>query len=205
MTSARSRSSSSEVQGLLLFSTIGVSLANFTAAPGTHDIIATKRSNPESYSLPFTQNGMDGDRHAATQYTMGQVFPSATVRCERCDALKVIVKPIDGKGPRALRCPKCNDLDPLRLPGDRRLDGRRTAAPKIKPHLPDCPRCKSRMLRGPRLFMWIFGDIRAFECSACGYILILKYPFEPTLADQAITLKPEAEEQAYPSSLPTSE
>jgi hypothetical protein len=25
----------------------------------------------------------------------------------------VIVKPIDGKGP--LRCPKCNDLDPLRL------------------------------------------------------------------------------------------
>jgi hypothetical protein len=47
---------------------------------------------------------------------MGQVFPSATVRCERCDALKVIVKPIDGKGPRALRCPKCNDLDPMLLP-----------------------------------------------------------------------------------------
>jgi hypothetical protein len=48
--------------------------------------------------------------------TMGQVFPSTTVRCERCDALKVIVKPIDGKGPRALRCPKCNDLDPMLLP-----------------------------------------------------------------------------------------
>jgi hypothetical protein len=47
---------------------------------------------------------------------MGQVFPSATVRCDRCDALKVIVKPIDGKGPRALRCPKCNDLDPMLLP-----------------------------------------------------------------------------------------
>jgi hypothetical protein len=46
---------------------------------------------------------------------MGQVFPSA-VRCERCDALKVIVKPIYGKGPHGLRCPKCNDLDPLRLP-----------------------------------------------------------------------------------------
>jgi hypothetical protein len=47
---------------------------------------------------------------------MGQVFPSATVRCERCDALKVIVKPIDSKGPRALRCPKCNNLDPMLLP-----------------------------------------------------------------------------------------
>ena len=47
---------------------------------------------------------------------MGQVVPSAAVRCERCDALKVIVKPIDGRGPCALCCPKCNDLDPLQLP-----------------------------------------------------------------------------------------
>jgi hypothetical protein len=47
---------------------------------------------------------------------MGQVFPSAAVGCERCDALKVIVKPIDGKGPSAVRCPKCNDLDPMLLP-----------------------------------------------------------------------------------------
>jgi hypothetical protein len=75
-----------------------------------------KRSNLESYSLPFMQNGMDGDRNVAAQCAMGQVFPSADVRCERCDALKVVVKPIDGKGPRALRCPKCNELDPLRLP-----------------------------------------------------------------------------------------
>jgi hypothetical protein len=64
----------------------------------------------------FTQNGMDGDRHTAAQYTMGQLFPSAAVRCERCDALKVIVQPINGKSPRALCCPKCNDLDPLQLP-----------------------------------------------------------------------------------------
>jgi hypothetical protein len=46
---------------------------------------------------------------------MGQVFPSAAVRCERCDALKVIVMPIDGKSPFRLCCPQCNDLDPLRL------------------------------------------------------------------------------------------
>jgi hypothetical protein len=74
----------------------------------------------------------------------------------------------------------------------------------VAAHLPNCPKCGSRMLEGPRPFMRIFGDIRAFECSACGYILILKYPFKPALADQVITLKP-AEEQACPSSLPTSE
>jgi hypothetical protein len=79
-------------------------------------LLRRKRPNPKGYSLPFTQNGMDGDRHTAAQSAMRQVFPSATVKCEHCDALKVIVKPIDGKGPRALRCSKCNDLDPMLLP-----------------------------------------------------------------------------------------
>jgi hypothetical protein len=59
---------------------------------------------------------------------------------------------------------------------------------------PDCPQCESRMLQGPRPFMRIFGDIRAFECSACDYILILKYPFKPMLADQAVRLKSDAAE-----------
>jgi hypothetical protein len=78
--------------------------------------IATKRLNPEGYSPSFTQNGMDCDRLQPHNAAMGQVFPSAAVRCERCDALKVIVKPIDGKTQCALHCPKCNDLDPLQLP-----------------------------------------------------------------------------------------
>jgi hypothetical protein len=56
----------------------------------------------------------------------------------------------------------------------------------VAAHPPNCPKCASRMLQGPRPFKRIFGDIRAFECSACGYILILKYPFKPMLADQAV-------------------
>jgi hypothetical protein len=52
-------------------------------------LLRRKRPNPKGYSLPFTQNGMDGDRHTAAQCAMGQVFPSATVKCEHCDALKV--------------------------------------------------------------------------------------------------------------------
>jgi hypothetical protein len=64
----------------------------------------------------------------------------------------------------------------------------------IMADLPDCPQCESRMLQGPRPFMRIFGDIRAFDCSACDYILIVKYPFKPMLADQAVGLKADAAE-----------
>jgi hypothetical protein len=60
--------------------------------------------------------------------------------------------------------------------------------------LPDCPQCESPMPQGPKPFMRIFGDIRAFECSACDYILILKYPFNSMLPDQAVGLKDEAAE-----------
>jgi rubredoxin len=55
--------------------------------------------------------------------------------------------------------------------------------------LPDCPECESRMLHGRRPFMRIFGDIRAYECSACDYILITEYPFNAVLADKAVGLK----------------
>jgi hypothetical protein len=61
----------------------------------------------------------------------------------------------------------------------------------VAAHLPNCPKCGSRMLEGPRPFMRIFGDIRAFECPACDYILILKYPFKPMLADQAVGSRPK--------------
>jgi hypothetical protein len=61
----------------------------------------------------------------------------------------------------------------------------------VPAHLPNCPKCGSRMLQGPRPFRKIFGDIRAFECSECDDILILKYPFKPMLADQAVGSRPE--------------
>src|SRR5258705_5630849 len=61
-------------------------------------------------------------------------------------------------------------------------------------HLPDCPQCDSPMPQGPKPFMRIFGDIRAFECPACDYILILKYPFNSMVPDQAVGLKDEAAE-----------
>jgi hypothetical protein len=60
--------------------------------------------------------------------------------------------------------------------------------------LPNCPRCESHMLEGPRPLMRIFGDVRAFECLACDYILLLKHPFEPLLFDHAIELKVDAAE-----------
>jgi hypothetical protein len=41
--------------------------------------------------------------------------------------------------------------------------------------------------------MRIFGDIRAFECSACDYVLILEYPFKPMLTHQ-FGSRPDAEE-----------
>jgi hypothetical protein len=40
--------------------------------------------------------------------------------------------------------------------------------------------------------MRIFGDIRAFECLACDYIVILKYPFEPSPSDLTMELKLDA-------------
>jgi hypothetical protein len=64
----------------------------------------------------------------------------------------------------------------------------------MAPLLPNCPQCESRMLEGPRPFKRIFGDIRAFECLACDYILILTHPFQPLLFDQAIGLKLDAAE-----------
>ena len=55
----------------------------------------------------------------------------------------------------------------------------------------NCPRCGSRMPEGPKPFTRIFGDIRAFECSACGYTQILEYPFKPMLADEAVGSRPK--------------
>jgi hypothetical protein len=64
----------------------------------------------------------------------------------------------------------------------------------VAAHLPNCPQCESRMLQAPRPFKRIFGDVRAFECSACGYVLILKYPFRLMPDDQSATSRPDAAE-----------
>jgi hypothetical protein len=45
---------------------------------------------------------------------MGQ--PYSPERCEHCGALTVFVMAEDGKGPGALRCWECDQIDPLPLP-----------------------------------------------------------------------------------------
>jgi len=45
---------------------------------------------------------------------MGRFYSSQ--RCEHCGALMVLVMPVDGKGPAALRCWECDRIDPLQLP-----------------------------------------------------------------------------------------
>jgi hypothetical protein len=48
---------------------------------------------------------------------MGQFNQSnLSGRCERCGGLMVLVMPVGGKAPRALRCLECDRIDPLKLP-----------------------------------------------------------------------------------------
>jgi hypothetical protein len=48
----------------------------------------------------------------------------------------------------------------------------------------ECPECDVLMVPAPRPLMRIFGDVRAFECSMCNYMLFLKYPLKPLLHEQ---------------------
>jgi hypothetical protein len=48
---------------------------------------------------------------AASNYSMGQSYSSG--RCEHCGGVMVLV---DSKGPRALRCLECDQIDPMELP-----------------------------------------------------------------------------------------
>jgi hypothetical protein len=50
----------------------------------------------------------------------------------------------------------------------------------MEPDLPNCPQCEARMVLAPRPLNRIFGDVRAFECSSCGS-MIIEYPFERIL------------------------
>jgi hypothetical protein len=65
----------------------------------------------ERNCLPFTLNGLDVTTGAASNYSMGQSYSSG--RCEHCRSVMVL---IDSKGPRALRCLECDQIDPMELP-----------------------------------------------------------------------------------------
>src|SRR3981189_3562344 len=62
----------------------------------------------------LTLNGLDVMTGAASNYSMGQSYPPG--RCEHCGGLMVLVMPVDGKQPAALRCLECDRIDPLQLP-----------------------------------------------------------------------------------------
>jgi hypothetical protein len=68
----------------------------------------------ERNSFPFTQNGMEVTTGAASNCSMRQSYSSG--RCEHCGGLMAVVMPVDGKGPGALRCLECDQIDPLELP-----------------------------------------------------------------------------------------
>jgi hypothetical protein len=68
----------------------------------------------ERNSLPLTQNRMDVTTGAASNCSMGESNSSG--RCEHCGGMMVLVMPVDGKGPGALRCLECDQIDPLELP-----------------------------------------------------------------------------------------
>jgi hypothetical protein len=57
---------------------------------------------------------MDVTTGAASNSIMGQSYSYG--RCEHCGGLMVLVMPVDRKGPGALRCLECDQIDPLELP-----------------------------------------------------------------------------------------
>jgi hypothetical protein len=68
----------------------------------------------EGNCLPFTLNGLDVTAGAASNCGMGRSY--SFERCEHCGASMVLVMPVDGKGPGALGCWECDQIDPLQLP-----------------------------------------------------------------------------------------
>src|SRR5260221_4041121 len=57
---------------------------------------------------------MDVPNGAVSNRSMGQ--SNSSERCEHCGALMVLVMPVNGKGPGALRCWECDRVDPMQLP-----------------------------------------------------------------------------------------
>ena len=120
---------------------VRIELANVVAVQGPHDanprpapmtLLRRKRSNPEGYSLPFTQNGMDGDRHTAAQCAYG---PGLSIRHRQVRALRCAQGDREAdrwQRPARAALPEMQRSGSNAIAGDRRLDGRRTAASQIK-------------------------------------------------------------------------
>jgi hypothetical protein len=52
--------------------------------------------------------------------------------------------------------------------------------------------------------MRIFGDVRAFECPTCSYMLLSSYCYlQPAPSESAIVLRLDAAEQDLPRGAPT--
>jgi hypothetical protein len=41
---------------------------------------------------------------------------------------------------------------------------------------PQCHECDTLMIAAPRPLMRVFGDVRAWECPTCNYMLLSAYP-----------------------------
>jgi hypothetical protein len=61
---------------------------------------------------------------------------------------------------------------------------------------PRCVACDTVMIMTPtRPLMRIFGDVRAFECPTCNYMLLSVYPYlQPAPSEPAIVLRLDAAE-----------
>jgi len=57
---------------------------------------------------------MDVPNGAVSNCGMGQ--SNSSERCEHCGASMVLVMPLDGNGPGALRCWECDQVDPMQMP-----------------------------------------------------------------------------------------
>jgi hypothetical protein len=42
----------------------------------------------------------------------------------------------------------------------------------MEPAARNCPQCDARLLQAPRPLGRVFGDVRALECSSCGFMII---------------------------------
>lgn len=42
---------------------------------------------------------------------------------------------------------------------------------------PKCPTCEFRMVHLSRPLLRLFGDVRAFQCQPCDFMVLLRYPF----------------------------
>ena len=43
---------------------------------------------------------------------------------------------------------------------------------------PTCPTCDFAMIHLSRPLMRLFGDVRAFQCQPCDFMVLLQHPFD---------------------------